>query len=121
MKPNAAKRKPHRTRGCRGIALLLTLGILLLLTLLALAFSSSQLTESQAARNFYYAAKAEELARGGLDTAIAVLRQDAMLNPDDPSSASDGLFERWAIYYQGNDGFAGDDDDDADLSDYDEL
>jgi len=119
MKTNDTERKPHPTQSCRGIALLLTLGILLLLTLLALGFSSSQLTESQAARNFYYAAKAEEIALGGLETGIAVLREDAY------TSSWDDLFERWAIHYDkrgtGDDGFAGDDEEDADLSHYDEF
>ncbi len=99
----------------------MTLGILLLLTLLALGFSSSQLTESQAARNYHYAAKAEEIALGGLETAIGVLREDAQDNH------FDHLLERWAIYYTlssgtTDDGFAGDDEDkDADLSDFDEF
>ncbi|MDP2896349.1 MAG: hypothetical protein Q8Q12_07295 [bacterium] len=116
----------------RGIALLLTLGILLLLTLLALSFSSSQLTENEAAENFYYAAKAEEIALGGLDTAAALLRKDAAGDRQDQRHsggnrpASDDLFERWAIYYEGKNGFAPDEDDPdedeaADLSDYDEF
>ncbi len=120
MQRNAVnKRKVSRSLSCRGIALLLTLGILLLLTLLALSFSSSQLTENQAARNFHLGAKAEEVALGGLETAIGVLREDANDN------SYDHLFERWAIYYEGDDGFAaGDsasDSEAADLSDYDEL
>jgi hypothetical protein len=107
--------KPQRTGECHGIALLLTLGILLLLTLLALSFTSSQLTENQAARNFCHSAKAEEIALGGLDVAISVLKKDAREN------SYDHLLERWAIYYPGSDGFAGNDSEDADLSDYDEL
>lgn len=109
----------------------MTLGILLLLTLLALSFSSSQLTENQAATNFYYTAKAEEIALGGLESAIAVLRQDSKENPFDsrlPSdrrSSCDHLFERWAIYYDDDDGFAckrsAKDSEAVDLSDYDEL
>lgn len=109
------QRNPHSRHNRRGIALLLTLGILVLLTLLALGFSSSQLTESQAARNFYYIAKAEEIALAGLETGIAVLKEDAR------TTSSDHLFERWALFYKGDDGVAGDDDEDADLSDYDEL
>jgi len=115
MKRGIATGKSQRSRDCQGIALLLTLGILLLLTLLALSFSSSQLTENQAAKNFYYTAKAEEIALGGLETAIGVLREDARDN------SCDHLRERWAIYYPENDGVAGNDSEDADLSDYDEL
>jgi hypothetical protein len=92
--------------------------------LLALSFSSSQLTENQAARNFNHAARAEEIALGGLETAVAVLREDARGN------SYDDLFERWAIYYPNDDGFAYDSggsvsgsdwEKAADLSDYDEL
>jgi len=119
MKANGTNTKSDGNRNCRGIALLLTLGILVLLTLLALGFSSSQLTESQAARNFYYAAKAEEMALGGLETAIAVLSEDSR------KSCYDDLYERWAIYYDKktsrDDGFAGDEEEDADLSDFDEF
>ncbi|MDP2897093.1 MAG: hypothetical protein Q8Q12_11140 [bacterium] len=115
MKRMSVTTKPHRTEERHGIALLLTLGILLLLTLLALSFTSSQLTENEAAKNFHYSAKAEEIALGGLETAIGVLAEDSRNN------SCDHLFERWAIYYQGNDGFAGHDSDDADLSDYDEI
>ncbi|MDP2895379.1 MAG: hypothetical protein Q8Q12_02320 [bacterium] len=119
MMERTMNRSEHRDRqpraSCQGIALLLTLGILLLLTLLALSFSSSQLTENQAARNFYYAAKAEEIALGGLDTAISVLKADSKAN------SYDHLLERWAIYYTKDDGFAGGDSEDADLSDFDEL
>jgi hypothetical protein len=122
---------PVKKAGSRGIALLLTLGILLLLTLLALSFSSSQLTENEAAQNFHYAARAEEMALGGLETAVAVLRKDAARdrryqgNPPGERPNSDDLFERWAIYYTGDNGFACKDtakeDEAADLSDYDEF
>ncbi len=115
LSPAAPRWASPACRSQRGIALLLTLGILLLLTLLALSFSSSQLTENQAARNFYHAARAEEIALGGLETALAVLKDDAFNN------SSDHLFERWAMYYQKDDGFAGDEPGDVDLSDYDEL
>jgi hypothetical protein len=121
---NGLRRGSRHDRGRRGIALLLTLGILLLLTLLALAFSSSQITESQAARNFYHAARAEEVALGGLETAIAVLRQDANDNAlDYYYDRGSGTGEWWSIYYAGDDGFAGRDDpkESEDLSDYDEF
>ncbi len=118
MKLSSTTQKLYRGQNQRGIALLLTLGILLLLTLLALAFSSSQLTENEAARNFHFGAKAEEIALGGLEDAIAVLSKDVSENPQDRRSSNDHLFERWAIYYQDDDGFAGKD---VDLSDYDEL
>ncbi len=129
--PPASIMDATKQAGSRGIALLLTLGILLLLTLLALSFSSSQLTENEAAENFYYAAKAEEVALGALDTAVAVLRKDAagdrqdQRHPAGDRPASDDLFERWAIYYKGDNGFACKDtakeDEAADLSDYDEF
>jgi hypothetical protein len=115
VKASLITKEFNRHRDSRGIALLLTLGILLLLTLLALGFSSSQLTESQAARNFYYTAKAEEIALGGLESAIGVLREDSSKN------SYDHLRERWAIYYDKDDGFAGDEKEDADLSDFDEF
>ncbi len=121
-KHRRAERQRHANR--RGIALLLTLGILLLLTLLALSFSSSQLTENQAARNFYHGTRAEEIALGGLETAIAVLREDSKFNPYDSRSCSDHHFERWGICYEDDDGFAAydlDPDKATDLSDYDEL
>ena len=44
--------------------------------------------------------KAEEIARKGLDAAIAVLQEDASHN------SYDHLFEPWAIYYRGDDGFS---------------
>jgi hypothetical protein len=115
MESSAVTHRSNHSRACRGIALLLTLGILLLLTLLALSFTSSQLTENQAAKNFYYSAKAEEIALGGLETAIGVLAEDSREN------SCDHLFERWAIYYPEKDGFAGHNSNDADLSDLDEL
>ncbi len=124
MKLRSVKTAFPRSGNPRRIAVCLTLGALLLPGVSAPCSSPSEPTDSPIESSLYYGAKAEEIALGGLETAIAVLTLDAREN------SFDHLFERWAIYYQNDDGFAyrasdppsSDDwEKAADLSDYDEL
>ncbi len=82
----------------KGIALLLTLGILMLITILAMAFFSSQHTENKATTNFLYSAKAEEIAESALEHAKIVLKSD--------KNGWDAKFERWGPLYPDDDGFS---------------
>ncbi len=90
-----------------GVALIIAMGMLVLLTLLALAFASSQITESKATWNFYYASIAEQLAKGGLDHAIALLKWDQdQTNVPVATPGFDSYFDRWGyLNNTGADGF----------------
>ena len=61
-------------QGQRGIALLLTLGVLSLLLVLAMSFAYSTRTERQAAGNNADLIKARLLAESGLERVIATIR-----------------------------------------------
>lgn len=58
----------------RGIALIVTLAILTVVTLLLLAFAISMRVENVASKNFNDSIKARQLAQGGVDQAVALLR-----------------------------------------------
>ena len=89
------------------MALLMVMGILVIFVLLALAFASSQITESKASLNFYYAAVAEQLARGGFDHAIALLKEDQTAAG---TPGYDSYYDRWGyLNSTGQDGFNGSD------------
>jgi hypothetical protein len=96
-----------------GIALVIVMGLLVLLVVLAIAFASSQITENKATLNFYYASLAENLAKGGLDHAIALLEEDLNTSPE-----YDSYFERWGYLYQQNN--ASDSNNGFSVSDYDD-
>ncbi|MGD0650812.1 MAG: hypothetical protein ABSA97_06695 [Verrucomicrobiia bacterium] len=70
MMPNL--RRTGRTK--RGIALVLTLGILALVTLLLIAFVTSMRVENMAAKNFNDMIKARQLAQAAVDDAVGQLR-----------------------------------------------
>jgi len=61
----------------RGVALILTLGILVLLTLLVIAFAVSMRVENTASKTFNDFIKARELAQAGVDEAVGVIRMAA--------------------------------------------
>ncbi len=64
---------PHRP-GERGVALVLTLSILALVTLLLIAFVGSMRVENAASKNFNEVIKARELAQAGVDEAVGAIR-----------------------------------------------
>ncbi len=72
LKTLAGKLSPSSTRG---IALVLTLGILAIVTLLVIAFATSMRVENMASKNFNDMIKARQLAQGAVDEAVALLRQ----------------------------------------------
>ena len=57
----------------RGVALILTLGILVLVTLLVVAFAVSMRVENTASKNFNDLIKARQLAQAGVDQAVAII------------------------------------------------
>ncbi len=57
-----------------GIALILTLAILVMVTLLVVAFAISMRVENTASKNFNDLIKARQIARGAVDQAVATLR-----------------------------------------------
>jgi hypothetical protein len=65
----------HPSEG--GVALILTLGILALVTLLLIAFVTSMRVENAASKNFNEVIKARELARAGVDEAVGAIRMAA--------------------------------------------
>ncbi|MGD1020538.1 MAG: hypothetical protein ABSA12_14590 [Verrucomicrobiia bacterium] len=60
--------------GERGVALVLTLSILALVTLLLIAFVTSMRVENAASKNYNELIKARELAQGAIDQAVAQIR-----------------------------------------------
>jgi hypothetical protein len=64
----------HRS-GERGIALILTLGIITLVTLILIAFVVSMRVENTASKSFNDGVKARELALAAVDQAVATIRQ----------------------------------------------
>src|SRR5437762_7411887 len=58
----------------RGIALILTLSILVLVTLLVIAFAVSMRVENTASKNFNDLIKARQLAQAAVDQAVATIR-----------------------------------------------
>ncbi len=67
----------------RGVALILTLAILTLVTLLLIAFVTSMRVENAASKNFNELIKARELAQAGVDEAVGTIR--AFTPPVTPS------------------------------------
>jgi hypothetical protein len=61
----------------RGVALILTLAILALVTLLLIAFVTSMRVENMASKNFNELIKARQLARAGVDGAVGAIRNAA--------------------------------------------
>jgi hypothetical protein len=64
-----------RRRSERGVALILTLAIIALVTLLLIAFVTSMRVENAASKNYNELIKARELAKGAIDQAVAQIRQ----------------------------------------------
>lgn len=64
-----------RRPGERGVALVLTLAILALVTLLLIAFVTSMRVENMASKNYNQVIQTRELARGAIDQAVAQIRQ----------------------------------------------
>ena len=72
----------------RGIALIITLAIVAILSVLILEFSYSTWVEMYISSNFYDKTKALYIAKGGIHYAIHILRNDMTMD--------DNLQEDWA-------------------------
>jgi len=68
-------RKRLRDKSEDGIALILTLAILVMVTLLVVAFAISMRVENTASKNFNDLLKARQLAQAGVDQAVATIHQ----------------------------------------------
>jgi len=68
------RRKNFRGKSESGIALILTLAILVMVTLLVVAFAISMRVENTASRNFNDLIKARQMAQAAVDQAVATLR-----------------------------------------------
>jgi hypothetical protein len=64
----------ERAHSERGVALILTLAIIALVTLLLIAFVTSMRVENAASKNYNDLIKARELAKGAIDQAVAQIR-----------------------------------------------
>src|SRR5947207_9423487 len=69
----------------RGVALILTLSILVLVTLLVIAFAISMRVENTASKNFNDLIKSRQLAQGAVNQAVALLRQGTPLQTNAPT------------------------------------
>jgi len=65
----------HRAFSKHGIALVLTLAILAIVTLMVVAFAVSMRVENMASRNFNGLIAARELANAAVDNAVATIRE----------------------------------------------
>lgn len=74
--------------GERGVALLLTLAIITLVTLLLIAFAVSMRVENSASKNFNDFIKAREIALGAIDQAVATIRQATPQRTENASGTS---------------------------------
>jgi hypothetical protein len=81
-KSRSQPRSQDRFRSERGIALILTLAILTLVTLLVIAFAVSMRVENTASKNFNDLIKARQLAQGAVDQAVALLKVGTPLQSD---------------------------------------
>ena len=72
----------------RGVALVLTLAILALVTLLVIAFVTSMRIENMALKNYNEVYKARELARGAVNQAVGQIRAATPL----PSSVAQSYY-----------------------------
>src|ERR1017187_6485791 len=68
------RRKSFRGKSESGIALILTLAILVMVTLLVVAFAVSMRVENTASKNFNDLIKARQLAQAAVDQAVANIR-----------------------------------------------
>ena len=75
-----------RRSGERGIALILTLAIITLVTLILIAFVTSMRVENTASKSFNDVIKARELAQAAVDQAVAQIRQATPLRTENPVS-----------------------------------
>jgi Tfp pilus assembly protein PilX len=78
----------------RGIALILTLAIIALVTLLLIAFVTSMRVENGASKSFNDLVKTRELALGAIDQAVATIRQATPERTD----ASAGNFSTYVTF-----------------------
>jgi Tfp pilus assembly protein PilX len=70
--PSAISQKRRDSQ--RGVALILTLAILTLVTLLVIAFASSMRVENTASKNYNDLIKTRQLAQAAVDEAVAKIR-----------------------------------------------
>ncbi|HTS19672.1 MAG TPA: hypothetical protein VMP11_19005 [Verrucomicrobiae bacterium] len=92
------RRSPDRAQS--GVALILTLAILALVTLLVVAFVTSMRVENMASKNYNSVMQARELAKGAIDQAVAQIRQATPERSDSPISTY-VTFPGGAYIYQG--------------------
>ncbi len=79
QKPEARSQKRFGSE--RGVALILTLAILTLVTLLVIAFAVSMRVENMASKNFNDLIRARQLAQAAVDDAVATIRNATPTNP----------------------------------------
>jgi hypothetical protein len=79
----------------RGVALILTLAILALVTLLLIAFVTSMRVENMASGNYNSLVAARELARGAVDQAVAQIRQ---ATPQRGTNANPGVVVNYVTF-----------------------
>jgi nitrogen fixation protein FixH len=84
--------------GDRGIALILTLAIITLVTVLLIAFATSMRVENTASKNFNDLIKSRELAQAAVDQAVATIRQYTTRNAA-PDNILNYVTFPGAIYY----------------------
>jgi hypothetical protein len=85
-----------RPAGERGVALILTLAIIALVTLLLIAFVTSMRVESAASKNFNDLIKTREIAQGAIDQAVATIRQATPQRTETPGAA--GTFSTYVTF-----------------------
>ncbi|MBI1884500.1 MAG: helix-hairpin-helix domain-containing protein [Chlamydiae bacterium] len=93
-----------------GAALILALGILALITVLAISFATLMRFEEKSARQSLYLIEARQMAAAGLQYAIAILEKDLTEDEGGTTSTSlggpslyDSLDEEWATLFTGSD------------------
>ncbi len=96
--------RTNRLRDESGMALVITMGILLLVALMAVGFFSSQLTEKKASTNYRYGVIAEEVADGYVNVAVNLLVEDRdATSVSDEYKLYDSLYELWGPKYASTD------------------
>ncbi|HVM62276.1 MAG TPA: hypothetical protein VMV72_15565 [Verrucomicrobiae bacterium] len=98
-------RPPHNGGGRQsesGVALILTLAILALVTLLLIAFVGSMRVENTASKNFNELVKARELARAGVDDAVGAIRMAAPAGWSSASTLTNYVTAPGVIYTEVN-------------------
>lgn len=75
-----------KTRGRRGVTLILVAGVLAVLAAMATGFYSITLTQTRSATRFSDSVRAEMVAQAGIEAAISMLREQAFKETEGPAS-----------------------------------